>query len=213
MKINWRYYYENAVLAANGKLGSLIVKEAVERGNDVTAIVREENKTVAKKSIKKDILDLTENDLKDYDVVITAFGAWTEDTLPLHKTTVEHLANKNTRFLVVGGAGSLYTDESLTTQLFTTSDFPTDYYPIASNQAKGLDVLRDRKDVKWTYVSPAAEFEFDWERKGEYQLAGEVFTVNAEGKSEISYADYAIAMVDEAEKGNHINQRISVLWK
>ena len=206
-----------AVLAANGKLGSLIVKEAVERGNDVTAIVREENKTVAKKSIKKDILDLTENDLKDYDVVITAFGAWTEDTLPLHKTTVEHLANilanKNTRFLVVGGAGSLYTDESLKTQLFTTPDFPVDYYPIASNQAKGLDVLRNRKDVKWTYVSPAAEFEFDWERKGEYQLAGEVFTVNAKGKSEISYADYAIAMVDEAEKGNHINQRISVLWK
>ena len=206
-----------AVLAANGKLGSLIVKEAVERGNDVTAIVREENKTVAKKSFKKDILDLTENDLKDFDVVITAFGAWTEETLPLHKTTVEHLANilanKNTRLLVVGGAGSLYTDESLKTQLFTTPNFPTDYYPIASNQAKGLDVLRNRKDVKWTYISPAAEFEFDWERKGEYQLAGEVFTVNAEGKSEISYADYAIAMVDEAEKGNHINQRISVLWK
>ena len=123
------------------------------------------------------------------------------------------LANKNTRLLVVGGAGSLYTDESLTTQLFTTPDFPTDYYPIASNQAKGLDVLRRRNDVKWTYVSPAAEFEYEWERKGEYQLAGEVFTVNAEGKSEISYADYAIAMVDEAEKGNHINQRISVLWK
>ena len=206
-----------AVLAANGKLGSLIVKEAVERGNDVTAIVREENKTVAKKSIKKDILDLTENDLKDYDVVITAFGAWTEDTLPLHKTTVEHLANilanKNTRLLVVGGAGSLYTDDSLKTQLFETSDFPADYMPVAINMAKGLEVLRKRNDVKWTYVSPAAEFEYDWERKGEYQLAGEVFTVNAKGKSEISYADYAIAMVDEAEKGNHINQRISVLWK
>ena len=206
-----------AVLAANGKLGSLIVKEAVERGNDVTAIACEENKTVAKNFIKKDILDLTENDLKDYDVVITAFGAWTEETLPLHKTTVEHLsnilANKNTRLLVVGGAGSLYTDESFKTQLFTTPDFPVDYFPIASNQAKGLDVLRSRKDVKWTYVSPAAEFEFDWERKGEYQLAGEVFSVNAQGKSEISYADYAIAMIDEAEKGNHINQRISVFWK
>ena len=206
-----------AVLAANGKLGSLIVKEAVERGNDVTAIVREENKTVTKKSIKKDILDLTENDLKDYDIVITAFGAWTEDTLPLHKTTVEHLANilanKNTRFLVVGGAGSLYMDDTLTTQLYQTPDFPAVYLPVAINMAKGLDVLRNRKDVKWTYVSPAAEFEFDWERKGEYQLAGEVFTVNAKGKSEISYADYAIAMVDEAEKGNHINQRISVLWK
>ena len=206
-----------AVLAANGKLGSLIVKEAVERGNDVTAITRDVNKTVAKNFIKRDILDLTENDLKDFDVVITAFGAWTEDTLPLHKTTVEHLANilanKNTRFLVVGGAGSLYTDESLTTQLFTTPDFPADYLPIATNMAKGLEVLRKRNDVKWTYISPAAEFVYDAERKGEYQLAGEVFTVNAEGKSEISYADYAIAMVDEAEKGNHINQRISVLWK
>ena len=206
-----------AVLAANGKVGSLIVKEAVDRGNDVTAIAREENKTVVKKFLKKDILDLTENDLKDFDVVITAFGAWTEDTLPLHKTTVEHLANilanKNTRLLVVGGAGSLYTDDSLKTQLFTTPNFPADYMPVAINMAKGLEVLRKRNDVKWTYISPAAEFEFDWERKGEYQLAGEVFTVNAEGKSEISYADYAIAMVDEAEKGNHINQRISVLWK
>ena len=206
-----------AVLAANGKLGSLIVKEAVERGNDVTAIVREENKTVAKKSIKKDILDLTENDLKDYDVVITAFGAWTEDTLPLHKTTVEHLANilanKNTRLLVVGGAGSLYTDDSLTTQLWQTPDFPADYIPVATNMAKGLEVLRKRNDVKWTYISPAADFEFDYERKGDYQLAGEVFTVNAKGESKISYADYAIAIVDEAEKGNHINQRISVLWK
>ena len=206
-----------AVLAANGKVGSLIVKEAVDRGNDVTAVAREENKTVAKKFLKKDILDLTENDLKDFDVVITAFGAWTEGTLPLHKTTLEHLSdiltNKNTRLLVVGGAGSLYTDESLKTQLFTTPNFPTDYYPIASNQAKGLEVLRNRKDVKWTYISPAAEFEFDWERKGDYQLAGEVFMVNAKGESKISYADYAIAMVDEAEKGNHINQRISVLWK
>ena len=206
-----------AVLAANGKLGSLIVKEAVERGNDVTAITRDVNKTVAKNFIKRDILDLIENDLKDFDVVITAFGAWTEDTLPLHKTTLEHLtdilANKNTRLLVVGGAGSLYTDESLTTQLWQTPDFPADYLPIATNMAKGLEVLRKRNDVKWTYISPAIVFEYDWERKGEYQIAGEVFTVNAEGKSEISYADYAIAMIDEAEKGKHINQRISVLWK
>ena len=206
-----------AVLAANGKVGSLIVKEAVERGNDVTAVAREENKTVAKKFLKKDILDLTENDLKDFDVVITAFGAWTEDTLPLHKTTLEHLsdvlANKNTRLLVVGGAGSLYTDDSLKTQLYQTPDFPASYMPVAVNMSKGLDVLRKRNDVKWTYISPAAEFEFDWERKGEYQLAGEVFTVNSKGESKISYADYAIAMVDEAEKGNHINQRISVLWK
>ncbi|MDC7955604.1 NAD(P)-dependent oxidoreductase [Fusobacterium simiae] len=206
-----------AVLAANGRVGSLIVKEAVDRGNDVTAVAREENKTVAKKFLKKDILDLTVNDLKGFDVVITAFGAWTEDTLPLHKTTVEHLAdilaNKNTRLLVVGGAGSLYTDDSLKTQLYQTPDFPASYMPVATNQSKGLDVLRKRNDVKWTYISPAADFDANAERKGDYQLAGEVFTTNAKGESKISYADYAIAMVDEAEKGNHINQRISVLWK
>ena len=182
-----------AVLAANGRVGSLIVKEAVGRGNDVTAIAREENRTVAKNFIKKDILELTENDLKDYDVVITAFGAWTEETLPLHKTTLEHLSdiltNKNTRLLVVGGAGSLYTDESLKTQLYTTPNFPTDYYPIAINMAKGLEVLRKRNDVKWTYISPAADFSFDYERKGNYQLAGEIFTVNTDGESKISYAD------------------------
>lgn len=206
-----------AVLAANGKVGSLIVKEAVERGNEVTAIAREVNKTVAKNFIKKDILDLTEDDLKDFDVVITAFGAWTEETLPLHKTTLEHLsdilANKNTRLLVVGGAGSLYIDGSLKTQLCETADFPANYLPVATNMAKGLEVLRKRNDVKWTYISPAADFEYDYERKGEYQLAGEVFTINTDGESKISYADYAIAMVDEAEKGNHLNQRISVLWK
>lgn len=206
-----------AVLAANGRVGSLIVKEAVSRGNDVTAVTRDENKTIAKKFLKKDILDLTENDLKDFDVVITAFGAWTEDTLPLHKTTLEHLSNilakKNIRLLVVGGAGSLYTDDSLTTQLSDTPDFPASYMPIAINMAKGLEVLRKRNDVKWTYISPAADFEFEAERKGDYQLAGEIFTVNAKGESKISYADYAIAMIDEAEEGNHINQRISVLWK
>lgn len=208
-----------AVLAANGKVGSLIVKEAVERGNEVTAVVREENRTVAKKVIKKDILELTENDLKDFDVIITAFGAWTAETLPLHKTTLEHLcdilANKNNRLLVVGGAGSLYTDSSLKTQLFETPDFPADYMPVATNMAKGLEVLRNRKNVNWTYISPAADFDFEAEKRGEYLLAGEVFTVNDKGESKISYADYAIAMVDEAENKNsaNIGKRISVLWK
>ncbi|MCI5724496.1 NAD(P)-dependent oxidoreductase [Fusobacterium sp.] len=208
-----------AVLAANGKAGSLIVKEAVERGFDVTAVVRGENRTLATKEIRKDILALTENDLKGFDVVITAFGAWTEETLPLHKTTLEHISellkNGNTRLLVVGGAGSLYTDDSLTTQLQDLPDFPEEYKPIAGNMAKGLEVLRKRSDVNWTYISPAADFDYEAERKGEYLLAGEVFTTNEKGESKISYADYAIAMLDEAENksGNNIRKRISVLWK
>lgn len=96
-----------AVVCANGKAGQLITKEALERGLDVTAIVREENRSAAKQVILKDILDLQAADLAGFDVVVDAFGAWTEDTLPLHstslKTLCDALSGTDTRLLVVGG--------------------------------------------------------------------------------------------------------------
>ncbi|MDD7410315.1 MAG: NAD(P)-dependent oxidoreductase [Fusobacterium gastrosuis] len=206
-----------AVLAANGKAGSLIVKEAVERGFDVTAVVRGENKTVAKNVIIKDLLDLTKEDLQGFDAVVSAFGAWTVETLPLYTTTSIHLLDilkgTNTRILIIGGAGSLYLDESLTTQLIDTPEFPEEYKPVASAAQKALAEIRKNENKNWTYISPAADFDYEAERKGRYLLAGEVFTTNEKGESKISYADYAIAMVDEIEKGNNIGKRISVLWK
>ena len=66
-------------------------------------------------------------------------------------------------------------------------------------------------DVKWTYISPAGDFQADGERSGKYILGGEELTLNSRGESILSYADYAIAMVDEIEKGDHIQQRISVV--
>ncbi|CAM3440676.1 NAD(P)-dependent oxidoreductase [Pseudostreptobacillus hongkongensis] len=203
------------VIAANGKAGSLIVKEAVERGLDVTAIVREENKTAASKYIIKDLMNLNTEDLKEFDVVINAFGTWREDTLHLHSETLKHLSDvlsgTNTRLLVVGGAGSLYLDDTLTKHLFEADDFEEEYRPLASAMGRSLDELRKRNDVKWTYVSPAADFDFEGEKTGKYILAGEVFTVNSKGDSYISYADYAKAMVDEAVNGKNIGKRISVL--
>lgn len=76
---------------------------------------------------------------------------------------------------------------------------------------KALDGLRTRNDVRWTYVSPAGDFQADGIRTGKYILGGEELTLNSKGESVISYADYAAAMVDEAVKGNHIQQRISVV--
>ena len=76
---------------------------------------------------------------------------------------------------------------------------------------EALTELRGRDDVNWTYISPAGDFQADGERTGKYLLAGEEFTLNSKGESIISYADYAIAMVDEIEKGNHIKERISVV--
>ena len=202
------------VIAANGKEGRLIVKEALDRGMDVTAIVRSANKTEAKQVIRKDIMDLTKDDLKDFDVVVDAFGVWDETKMNLHSVTLNHLADilsgTSTRLLVVGGAGSLYTDKTHTMKLSETPDFPKEYLPVANGMGKALEELRKRNDVKWTYLRPAAEFDAEGKRTGSYVLAGEEFTTNEKGESYISYADYAIAMVDEAEKGNHIGERISV---
>ena len=206
-----------AVIAANGKVGQLVTKEALNRGLDVTAIVRGVNKSEAQSAILKDIFSLEKNDLKDFDVVIDAFGNFNPEEQELQVTTLMHLSdlisNTNTRLLIVGGAGSLYLDESRTTQLYQTLDFPEVYIPVASGMAKGLEHLRKRNDVKWTYISPAAEFVVDGERTGEYLQRGEIFSLNDKGESIISYADYAIAMIDEAIQGNHIRERISVLGK
>ena len=204
-----------AVVAANGKAGRLIVEEALNRGLDVTAIVRGENKTKATQSLKRDILDIKAEDLKIFDVVIDAFGTFEPDTLHLHSETLkvlcDALSNTQTRLLIVGGAGSLYLDKNHTQQLYKSPDFPEIYRPLAAAQAKELDELRKRNDVKWTFVSPAADFQPDAPKTGKYILAGEEFTVNSKGESVISYADYATAMIDEATKGNHIQQRISLL--
>ncbi len=205
-----------AVVAAAGKAGRKIVAEAASRGFEVTAFVRRQVEIDgATKIVVKDILALTADDLKDFDAVVDAFGAWTPETLPLHTTTSQHLCDAlsgtNVRLLIVGGAGSLYTDETHTTQISEKANLPAEWKPIIDAAADALNELRKRNDVKWTYVSPALDFQADGARTGKYILAGEEFTLNAAGESVISYADFALAMVDEIANGNHIQQRISVV--
>ena len=205
-----------AVVAAAGRVARKVVAEAAARGFEVTAFVRRASEVDgAKKVVVKDILALEKNDLENFDAAVDAFGAWTPETLPLHTTTSQHLCDilsgTNVRLLIVGGAGSLYVDKEHTTQLFKTPDFPAEYFPTAQAQAQELDELRKRNDVKWTFISPAADFQADGVRTGKYILAGEEFTLNAAGESVISYSDYALAVVDEISGGNHIQQRISVV--
>ena len=205
-----------AVVAAAGKAGRKIVREAKDRGFEVTAFVRKDAEIDgADKVIVRDIFDLTKDDLAGFDAVVDAFGAWTEDVFELHSTTLAHLCDvlsgTDTRLLVVGGAGSLYVNAEHTLCVADGPDFPDSFKPLAEAMAKALGELRERNDVKWTYISPAGDFQADGERTGKYILAGEELTLNAAGESIISYADYAIALVDEIEKGNHIQQRISVV--
>lgn len=202
-----------AVVCANGRVGQLVVKEALERGLDVTAFVKGENRSVAKKVVNKDLFDITKADLKGYDVVVDAFGAWKEEDLHLHSESLKHLCDllskTDTRLIYVGGAGSLYVSPD--TMLYQTPDFPQIFLPLAKAQVKTYFELKERNDVKWTFISPAADFQVDGEKTGKYILAGDDMTVNAKGESIISYADYAIALVDEIVSGKHIQERISLV--
>ncbi|HIV63397.1 MAG TPA: NAD(P)-dependent oxidoreductase [Firmicutes bacterium] len=207
-----------AVVCAAGKQGKCLVDEAVARGYDVTGFVRSGKvANPAAKTVVKDLFDLTKEDLAGFDAVIDAFGAWTPDTLPLHRTSLKHLCDvlsgTDTRLLVVGGAGSLYVNPEHTMQVKDTEGFPEVFKPLANMQGAALDDLRKRNDVKWTFLSPAGDFVADGARTGEYLLGGEEYFVNDKGESRISYADYAIAMIDEIENANNIRKRFSVIGK
>ncbi|KDA46638.1 NAD(P)-dependent oxidoreductase [Ligilactobacillus animalis] len=207
-----------AVISANGRVGSLVVKELVERGYDVTGFGRKaQNTTVAQTYIQKDLFELTKADLAEFEVVVDAFGTFAPETLHLHVEVIKHLtallAGTKTRLLIVGGAGSLYDDPEHKTQLVDTPDFPAEFYALAKAQTDALTELRKHDDVDWTFISPAADFQVDGKRTGKYILAGEELTLNDRGESIISYADYALAMADEIQNGDHIKERISVVGK
>lgn len=207
-----------AVVCAAGKQGKCLVDEAAARGYDVTGFVRSGKvANPAAKTVVKDLFDLTKEDLAGFDAVIDAFGAWTPDTLPLHRTSLKHLCDvlsgTDTRLLVVGGAGSLYVNPEHTMQVKDTEGFPEVFKPLANMQGAALDDLRKRNDVKWTFLSPAGDFVADGARTGEYLLGGEEYFVNDKGESRISYADYAIAMIDEIGNANNIRKRFSVIGK
>lgn len=204
-----------AVIGANGKSGRLIVKEALAKGIEVTAVVRSKNTSDAPEAIAKDIFDLRAEDLAGFDAVVDAFGVWDPAQLSQHSSHLVHvcslLSGRETRLVVVGGAGSLFMDAEHKTRLMDTAGFPDAYKPVADAMVRGLEELRARNDVRWTYISPAADFRADGEKTGCWQFGGEEFITNKAGDSVISYADYAAALIEEVVKGAHICERISVI--
>ncbi|MBB6446939.1 NAD(P)-dependent oxidoreductase [Bacillus benzoevorans] len=205
------------VIGATGKAGSLILKETLDRGHEVTAIVRNGAKLTEKNAavLEKDIFDLKAEDLKGFDVVVNAFGTGI-DNAHLHvdagRALIEALKGApETRLIVVGGAGSLYVDEAKTIRLMDTPEFPKEIMPIASNQGQNFEDLKSSTGIKWTFVSPAAFFNPEGKRTGSYQKGKDNLIVNAKGESYVSYADYAVAIVDEIEHAQHINERFTVV--
>lgn len=205
------------VVGSNGRTGRLIVNEALNKGYEVTGLGLKDNLSNVKSYLKLNVFDLTREQVKDYDVVVDAFGAWTPDTIPNIGNAIIHLAKilegTPTRLIVVGGAGSLYVNEEKTLTVDMGPDFPDDWKPLSASHGKGLAYLRETNNLNWTYISPACNFEADGVRTGEYKLGGEYLTLNSHGESVVSYADFAIALVDEIENEKHNKERISVVSK
>ncbi|CAH0261112.1 hypothetical protein SRABI96_03428 [Peribacillus sp. Bi96] len=205
------------VIGANGKVGSLISKEAIDRGYEVTAIVRNASKITDSNVnvLEKDIFSLTESDLKSFDVVVNTFKAPDGEEyqyVESGKVLVSALKEApDTKLIVVGGAGSLFVDEEKTTKFMDTPDFPDFVYPTASNAAKQLEELQSADSITWTYISPAGFFDPEGKRTGSYQVGKDHVILNSKGQSYISYADYAIAVLDEIEKPQHVNERFTIV--
>lgn len=206
-----------AIIGATGKAGKLIMEEALKRGLDVTAIVRNKSKlsNSSVKVIEKDLFDLKKEDLKDFDTVVSAFGAWEEKELPKHAEVMNRLcdilADTNIRLMVVGGAASLFVNHSM--MLIDSPDFPKDWINLAKNSNKAFEILKATKNVLWTYISPSADFQADGKKTGEYNIGNDELLVNSKGESYISYADYAAAFADEIVNKKYLNQQITFCSK
>lgn len=205
-----------AIIGASGKSGGFLTREALRQGYEVTAIVRDGKKITDKDVavVERDIFALSTADIQGFAAVVDAFRApaGKEDQ---HLTSMEHLIRvfeqaPTVRLMVVGGAGSLYTGEDRKTRLMDTPDFPPAFLPTASNMGNAFEKLKSAK-AAWTYLSPAAFYDPDGKRTGSYTLGGDVMPLNKAGESYVSYADYAIAMIDEIRNKAHMNKRFSVV--
>ena len=198
-----------AVAGASGRAGSRITAELARRGHAVTAIARNPEKIAAQPNVtpaKGDVLD--EAGLAalwaGHDVAISSIHFLTSDPAKLIGAAK---TSKVGRYLVVGGAGSLEVAPGV--RLVTVPSFPAEYKAEAEKGGAFLDLLRAEKELNWTFLSPSALF-LDGERTGKFRLGTDQLLTAADGKSWISFEDFAVALADEIDRPAHIRKRFTV---
>ena len=203
------------VIGANGKAGHRIVEKALKAGHQVTGVVRREGAIEGIPTIVKDALQLTKQELTQFDVVVNATSAFTPDMyhLPADLTLliVKALANTNTRLIAIGGAGSLYVDEDHTVQLNDTPEFPPEFLVRSKTHAKSDDILRKFSNVDWTMFTPPPILDAEGPESNDYILGNENVIVNKEGKPYISYDTFAQILVDEINNHKFSRQRFTAV--
>jgi putative NADH-flavin reductase len=217
------------VYGATGKIGSLVVDEALHRGHTVAAVSRDPTKIRLSHenltAVKGDLLDA--NSIADLvvgqDVVIISvrgiIGKSKTPESAIQRIAVEKVVNVlrdlgdfAPRLIHVGGAGSL----EVAPGVLYADKLPKVFLPKSleleiRGQVLALEFLRTIDDVDWSYATPAKNFT-NGARTGDFRLGGDQLMENAKGKSRISRADFAVALVDEAENANYVRQRFSVAY-
>ena len=198
-----------AIVGASGQAGSRLTAELARRGHAVTAIARNPEKiatlpgVTAVRGEVNDQAALTAL-WAGHDAAISSVHFSVSDPVKLIGAAK---ASGVGRYLVVGGAGSLEVAPGV--RLVTTPNFPAQYKAEASKGAEFLDLLRQETDLNWTFLSPSALF-VAGERTGKFRLGTDQLLTAADGKSSISFEDFAVALADEIERPAHIRQRFTV---
>jgi len=213
-----------ALIGASGFVGTAILNELLQRGHQVTAIVRhpEKVKKAANMTVvSANVLDKDDisKAIKGQDAVISAYNAgWTNPNLYndfiAGSEAIQAAVTKAgiKRLIVIGGAGSLFIGPNQ--QIVDTEDFPKEWKPGALAARDYLNILKKEQELDWTFLSPAIEMHqgTSGTRKGTYRTGLDHPVFDANNRSVISVEDIAVAIVDELEHPKHIRQRFTVAY-
>lgn len=212
-----------AIIGASGFVGTHLVDEAIQRGLEVTAISRNIDK-IKQKEVQKVAIDVNDVDklatvLEGHEVVLSAYNSgWTNPNIYddfMKGSRNEQDAVKKAgikRYIVVGGAGSLYVDEN--TQVIDTPDFPDEFKLGASAARDYLNELKTEKELDWAFFSPAIEMNptIKTGRTGKYRLGKENPVFDNNNKSVLSVEDLAVVLLDEVQEPKHIQERFTAAY-
>ena len=208
-----------ALIGATGFVGSAILQEALNRGHEVTVIVRHPEKLPPHAKLRPQKGDIYSEDevarlVAGHDAVISAFNpGWSNPDIynqQVQGTRAIINGVKKTeikRLLFVGGAGSLEVKPGV--QALDLPGFPAEYKQGALATREALNMLRKESTLDWSFLSPSADLS-PGQRTGKFRLGTDQMLSDASGQSRISTADYAMAMIDEVERPAHIRQRFTV---
>lgn len=206
------------VLGAAGKSGSRIASEAAARGHEVIAVARSvdqlTDRPVGVRAVAGNVTDpeVLRGLAQGADTFVIAIGGRNPrlytDAVAAVTAVARELGTDALRIIHQGGGASLLTDDG--TRYYDLPDYPRDFRPHAIGQMRALEAYRATEGVTWTYLSPPPVYFSPGERTGRYRTGLDHPVVGDDGRSRISYEDFAVAVVDEIEHPRHLNRRFTV---